>query len=134
MNINIDNEITASIDAQLIIAPQYGIVGLAPRIDPPSGSNDSQKSCHRIKPSAFKVENLRTRDLKQARDILTEEIKCVQTGRLLVSQPIADAMLERLEIMNQEMVRRDYRDYSAKKRSKIAAQGASAGFSARKAA
>ena len=116
MNINIDNEITASIDAQLIIAPQYGVMGLAPRIDPSNGGPKGSKSCHRNTSSTYNVQNVRTRDLKITRDILNEEVKCIQEGTLQVSDQVSTAMLARLDLMNQEMVRRDFRDYEARKR------------------
>jgi hypothetical protein len=118
MNINIDNEITAAIDAQLIIAPQYGVMGLAPRIDPSNGGpKGSKKSCHRnTTSSTYNVQNVRTRDLKITRDILNEEVRCIREGKLQVSDRVSTAMLARLDLMNQEMVRRDFRDYTARKR------------------
>jgi hypothetical protein len=117
MNINIDNEITASIDAQLIIAPQYGVMGLAPRIDPEDGGpKNSNKSCQRNTSSTYNVQNVRTRDLKMTRDILNEEVKCIREGKLKVSDQVSTAMLARLDLMNQEMVRRDFRDFTARKR------------------
>src|ERR1700723_4218215 len=98
MNINIDNEITAAIDAQLIIAPQYGVMGRAPRIDPSNGGpKGGSKNCHRDTSSTYNVQNVRTRDLKITRDILNEEIRCIQEGQLQVSDQVSTAMLARLD-------------------------------------
>ena len=42
-NNNYDNEITRSIDSQIVIAPQYGNVGKHPTLDPSNSPNNSPR-------------------------------------------------------------------------------------------
>jgi hypothetical protein len=120
-NYNADNDDTRAIDAQLVIAPQYGIVGPAPSHDPPNDSNHPNKPAGPkgpvgiTKQPQYSVRKERTRSLKLHMEILRAELSHVDTGQLRVSNVVRDAMARRLTIMSEEKARRDLADLAGGK-------------------
>jgi hypothetical protein len=112
-----DNDVTRAIDAQIVIAPQYGIPGPLPCVDPPkSPNNGKRRATHRRKKQPrYQVRKERTRDLKLYMAFLRAELALVAIGKLHVNGAIRAAMQERLTIMSDEMVRRDLQDLAGGK-------------------
>lgn len=115
------NEVTRAIDAQPIIAPQYGVMGNPPKYDPPPQGPKSRKSKKRgylrsRKPSASQlVRRQRTRDLKICISILEMELQLIESGQLEVGAKAKKAMETRLQLMRDEKTRRDLRDLASGK-------------------
>ena len=112
-----DNDITRSIDSQIVIAPQYGNVGgvnpLIPPISPnniPRGNRDGVK-----KQAQYDVRRERTRDLKLHMEILRAELALVDAGKSTFSANVVSAMRARLELMSNEKARRDLKDLAGGK-------------------
>lgn len=108
-----DNEVTKAIDTQTIIAPQYGIVGMPPKFDPPPQSRGPRKNRflrNGKKSSTPSVRALRTKDLKMCIAILEAELALVDSGQLGLKPSIVKAMTNRLQLMRAEKTRRDLRD------------------------
>ena len=113
---NYNNEITRKIDSQPVIAPQYGIVGKAPTLDPdqpPSGPHKPRQNAagrSKLKTKPYVVHRERTKDLKLDIALLEQFVHMAQTGAMQVKSAIRQAMEQRLDLMREEKIRRDLRD------------------------
>jgi hypothetical protein len=112
-----DNDDTRAIDAQLVVAPQYGIVGRPPKFDPPNQPNTTPPKGKgpKTKPAQYVVRQERTRDLKLHMAILRAELALVVSGKLRVSDSVREAMKARITLMSEEKARRDLRDLAGGK-------------------
>jgi hypothetical protein len=116
-HINYNNTVTQDIDAQKIIAPQYGIVGTPPKFDPPPQKPRPRKGNGYLRTNRNKasVLRLRTKDLKVCIAILEAELNLAGAGKLPLSANAKSAMEARLGVMRWEKTRRDLRDLAAGK-------------------
>jgi len=108
-----NNSVTKAIDAQLIIAPQYGIMGTPPKFDPPPQSRGRRKNNRFLrqgKSSQSVVREQRTKDLKMCIAILEAELALATSGKLAVGSATQQEMEARLQMMRAEKTRRDLRD------------------------
>ena len=108
-----DNNVTKAIDEQLIVAPQYGIMGTPPKFDPPpqaSGKRKNNRFLRRDRSSQSIVRQQRTKDLKMCIAILEAELALAASGKLEVGSKTQQAMEARLKLMRAEKTRRDLRD------------------------
>lgn len=113
MSINYNNNDTQAIDEQLIMAPQYGIMGTPPKFDPPPQSRGMRKNNRFLrqgKSSQSVVREQRTKDLKMCIAILEAELALIASGQLTVNANVKQAMDARLQLMRAEKTRRDLRD------------------------
>ena len=113
MSVNYNNNVTEAIDAQLVIAPQFGIMGTPPKFDPPPqnrGKRSSNRFLRSNKNQKSIVRQQRTKDLKVCIAILEAELDLVSTGNLLVQPSVKLAMEARLKLMRAEKTNRDLRD------------------------
>lgn len=118
-----DNEITRSIDSQIVTAPQYGMSGVQPQLDPPNPPKNKmmRRNAHRMrrrnitKGFRYDVRADRTKALKRNLEILELLLAEFDAGKCNEQAEVVSSMRARLELMRSEMARRNLRDLAGGK-------------------